>query len=173
MTEAVPFWQGRIRHLALGGALTLALGAATAVLSARPAWQSVAPGDGLLRLSFTHSGARVCRDRTPEELAALPRNMRTAQLCERARSAVRVELDIDGVAVFSDDVSPSGLADSGPSRVYQRFELAAGAHRITLRMRDDPAADDFTQRAEFDVVLDPGKSIAVDFDATTGRFFIH
>lgn len=72
MTAPAPYWHGRIRHLLLGGVLTLAVSAATAVLSAWPDWRSVAAGDGLLRLSFTHSGARVCRDRTPEELAALP-----------------------------------------------------------------------------------------------------
>ncbi|MCC6305792.1 MAG: hypothetical protein IT545_11430 [Rhodobacteraceae bacterium] len=173
MTAPAPFWRGRVRHLALGGTLTLALTLATAALSAWPGWQSVAEGDGVLRLSFTHSGARACRDRTPEELAALPRNMRTAQLCERARSPVRVELDIDGRSAFAADVNPSGLADSGPSRVYRRFELPAGSHVVRLRMQDDPAAPDFTQTAAFAIDLAPGQSVAIDFDATTGRFFLY
>lgn len=173
MTAPAPFWRGRARHLALGGALTLLLTAATAALSAWPAWQSVAPGDGVLRLSFTRSGTRVCRDRTPEELAALPRNMRTSQLCERARSAVRVEIDIDGAPAFAADVAPSGLADSGPSRVYERLALPAGAHRVELRMRDDPTAEGYTHSATFDIVLAAGQSIAIDFDATAGSFFLY
>lgn len=166
-------WRGRGRHLAAGGALSLALVLATAAVSAWPAWQSLPPGMALVRLSFTHSGARNCRDRTAEELARLPANMRNSQSCDRRRTPVRIEMDVDDAPAIAADLPPSGLAGSGPSRIYARVELPEGRHHLALRMRDDPAASGFTQEAAFDVDLAPGQSIAVDFDATTGAFFLH
>lgn len=169
-----PFaWLARAPHLLLGGALSLALVLGVATLSARPAWQSLPEGDGLVRLSLTHSGVRACRDHTPEELAALPSNMRTRQLCDRRRAPILVEMDIDGRPVFAADVSPSGLAGSGPSRVYERFELPAGSYRLDLRLADDPAAEGFAHRASYDIVLEPAESVAIDFDAASGGFFLH
>lgn len=166
-------WYKRPGHLVLGGAATLALVLATAVFSARPVWQSLPENHALLRLSFTHSGVRNCRDRTDEELAALPRNMRSTEICDRRRALVRVELDIDGGPVFAADLRPSGLAGSGPSRAYERFELPAGWHSVALRLRDDPAKPGFTHLAKFDFDAVPGESIAIDFDAAGGGFFLH
>ncbi len=172
MSEPIAF-RARAHHLAAGGVLSLALVLATATFSAWPAWQSLAPDKAVVRLSFTHSGARTCRDRTPEELAALPRNMRSAQLCERRRAPVRIEIDVDGSPAFAADLPPSGLAGSGPSRVYKRIELPAGRYRLAVRMRDDPAVEGFTQKADFDIVLQPAQSLAVDFDPNRGGFFLH
>lgn len=166
-------WRGRARHLGLGGALSLAVVLATAAVSAWPAWQSLPPGVGVVRLSFTHSGARSCRDRTAEELARLPANMRDSQICERRRAPVRIEMDVDGQAAIAADLPPSGLAGSGPSRVYRALELPAGGHHLAIRMRDDPSVQGFTHEAAFDIDLSPAESLAVDFDATTGRFYLH
>jgi hypothetical protein len=172
MTELTA-WSARAHHLAAGGALSLIIVLGTATLSAWPTWQSLAPDSAVVRLSFTHSGARSCRDRTAEEIAGLPRNMRNAQLCERRRAPVRIEIDIDGKSAFVADLPPSGLAGSGPSRVYRRIKLPAGNYRLTFRMRDDPAVKGFTHEANFDIVLKPAQSIAVDFDPNRGGFFLH
>lgn len=166
-------WRGRARHLLAGGVLSLVLVLATAALSAWPAWQSLAPGAAVLRLSFTHSGARTCRDRTAEELARLPANMRDDKICERRRAPVRIEMDIDGRPVLGADLRPSGLAGSGPSRIYHRLELPAGRYQVGIRMRDDPSVPGFTQEATFDIELAPAQSLAIDFDASAGGFFLH
>jgi len=165
-------WCRRMPHLVLGGALTLVLVLGVATLSARPAWRSLPEGTGIVRLSLTHSGARDCRDRTAEELANLPANMRRARICDRRRAPIRVEMDIDGRPVFAAEIAPSGLAGSGPSRVYERIELPAGTHRLDLRLSDDPAAEGFAHRARFDIVLAPAESVAIDFDAASGGFFL-
>lgn len=168
-----PFWRGRLRHLAAGGAILLATALGTAALSSRPSWQSLPEGHALLRVSFTHSGARTCRDRTGEELAALPPNMRTAQVCDRRRAPVRFELDLDGRPLLAADLPPSGLAGSGPSRIYWRQELPAGPHRLEVRLSDDPALTGFGHVAAFDIRPGPGESVALDFDAAAGGFFLH
>ena len=166
-------WSGRARHLVFGGALSLVVVLAAATLSAWPVWQSLAPDLAVVRLSFTLSGARNCRNRTAEELSRLPANMRQNQICDRRRAPVRIEMDVDGRPVLAADLPPSGLAGSGPSRVYHRVEVHAGRVGLEVRMRDDPATQDFTHRAQFVIDLAPGQSAAVDFDASTGRFFLH
>lgn len=161
---------GRWQHLVLGTAVSLGIVVATAVISAWPSWQSL-PGDhALLRLSFTVSGVRNCRDRTAEELAALPRNMRQAQICERRRAPVHVELDLDGETILAEDLPPGGLSGSGPSRIYRRFELPAGSYDIALRLRTDPAETGYVATAARRVTLVPGQSLAIDYDAGRGSF---
>lgn len=173
MTGHRPSWRNRAPHLAFGGALSLALVLGVATLSARPVWRSLPEDTGLLRLSLTHSGLRTCRDRTEAELATMPPNMRDKQVCDRRRAPIRVEMEIDGREVFAAYVSPSGLAGSGPSRIYERIELPAGAHRIDLRLADDPAAEGFAHQASYEIVLKPAESVAIDFDASSGGFFLH
>lgn len=164
---------GRLHHLAMGGLVTLALCLGVAWLAASPSWRSLPENAALLRLSFTHGAKRICRDRTPEELAGLPRNMRQTKVCERRRPPVVAELDIDGKTVFADELEPSGLAGGGPSRVYRRFVLAAGDHEIAARLRDNPQTDGFNYTASKSVTLKPGQSFVVDFRPTEGGFVFH
>lgn len=157
-------------HLMIGTILGLGVVLATAALSAWPTWQSLPEDHALVRLSFTVSGARNCRDRTPGELAALPPNMRQAQICERRRAPVLVELDLDGTTVLSRDLPPTGLSGSGPSRIYRRFELPAGSYEIALRLLTDPSEVGFTATARRNVTLVPGQSLAIDYDTGAGDF---
>lgn len=166
-------WRGRAPQLLAGTVLSLALFLGVAALSARPEWQSLPPDTGLVRLSFTHSGARDCRDRTEEELAALPRNMRAQQVCARRRAPLRIEMDVDGDRKLTAELPPSGLAGSGPSRVYDRVVLPVGEHHIELRMNDDPAVEGFPHVGAFDITLRAAQSVAVDFDPAKGGFFLH
>jgi hypothetical protein len=160
----------RLHHLAMGGLVTVALALGIAGLSARPRWQSLPPDAALLRLSFTHSGVRNCRDRTPDELAALPANMRARQICDRARAPVYVELDVNGATVLAAELPPTGLAGSGPSRAYERFTLPAGTHDIAVRLRDDPRTQGFDQEAATRVTLAPAQSFVIDFRPEAGGF---
>lgn len=161
---------GRWLNIILGTLLSLGVVLATAAFSAWPAWQSLPADHALIRLSFTVSGVRNCRDRTPEELAALPRNMRQAQVCDRRRAPVLVVMELDGVTVLDALLPAGGLAGSGPSRVYQRFEVPAGDHEIALRLRTDPQATEDTATATRRVTLLPGQSLAIDYDAGAGGF---
>ncbi|MCL4675342.1 MAG: hypothetical protein KJZ59_04785 [Pararhodobacter sp.] len=173
MTEKPTRLAQRVPQLVLGGALSLLLVLGVAYLSARPMWQSLPEGTGLVRLSLTHSGVRDCRAPTAQELADLPPNMRDRDVCARRRAPIRVEMELDGRQVFATDARPSGLAGSGPSRIYQRFELPAGSYRVDLRLADDPSATGFAFEAGFDIRLEPAQSIAIDFDATSGGFYLH
>ncbi|TNF19885.1 MAG: hypothetical protein EP318_13015 [Rhodobacteraceae bacterium] len=157
----------------MGGAVTLVLGLGVAWLSASPAWRNAPENMALLRLSFTHSGDRSasCRDRTAEELAKLPRNMRQTQVCDRRRPPIHVELEVDGALIYSAESAPSGIAGSGPSRLYERLLLPAGVHELTVRMRDNPASEAFDYEATREVELHPGQSFVIDFRKDSGLIF--
>ncbi len=173
MRQAFAPLSGRAKHLVLGTAVTMAVCLATALLSSWPRWQSVPEGAAILRLSFTHAGAQICRDRTPDELARLPPNMRSRQLCERRRAPVRIEMDVNGATVIAVDRKPSGVAGSGPSRVYERILLPAGSYDVALRLRDNSAATQFTAEARRQITLRPGQNLAIDYRASTGEFIFH
>jgi hypothetical protein len=164
--------KGKIGYIIAGAVVTFALSAGVAWLSANPSWQSLAPGDALVRISFTHGGDKSasCRDRTPEELAALPKNMRRAQVCDRQRPPVQVELDVDGTQVLSRELAPSGLRGSGVSRIYQRVVVPAGDHNFTARLRDNPATVGFDYEASTQVTLVPGQSFVIEFNSEKGGF---
>lgn len=159
-------------HGVAGGAVTLALVTGAAWLSASPDWQTLGADQALVRISFTHGGDRSasCRDRTPEELAALPQNMRAKQVCDKKRPPVYVELDMDGATVLERELPPSGLRGSGTSRIYQRIVVPAGVHSFTARLRDNPATAGFDFEGETDINLIPGQSFVIEFDAERGGF---
>ena len=128
----------------------------------------------MLTLSFGHGADRkaACRPATPEELAALPPNMRRKEICPRERPPIRVELDIDGRAAFRADVPPSGIAGDGPSRVHESFTLPAGAHAIAVRMSDRPG-DGFTWQSSRTVEFAAADHRVIDFRSEAGGFVFH
>ena len=160
----------RAARLVFGTLVTTLVVVGAAVLSASPAWRTIPEDAALVKLAFSHGGQRQCRELTSEELEDLPPNMRRAQVCDRKRPPVRVELEIDGEMVFAADVPPTGLAGDGPSQVYERFVVPAGTHELALRLGDDPAKEGFEYTAERRVELAPEQNLAVDFSPEKGGF---
>jgi len=139
--------------------------------STEPAYRHLDPGEALVRLSLSHAGSRVgeCRQRTPEELAKLPPNMRAPLDCPRERSPVTVELEMDGALVYRIVATPSGLRRDLASTVYWRRAVSAGAHRFTARLKDKREGD-FNYVREIAVTLEPGRVLVIDFDPGRGGF---
>ena len=152
-------------------ALYVPLMALVGYFSTAPRFSPIAEGEALLRLSFIHSAERrhPCRTRSAEELAKLAKNMRAAEDCPRERSAVLVELEVDGRLVLRREVPPAGLRRDGNAALYERLPLAAGRHRVVARLRDRPDGD-FNHRAEATVELAPGRVLLIDFTAAKGGF---
>jgi hypothetical protein len=164
----------RLASIAGQALLYAAFAACVALFSAWPPYRHLEPGQALLKLSFSHPGERVaeCRRRTPEELAALPPNMRAPLDCPRERSPVSVELELDGRVLARRVVSPSGLARDGASTVYERFAVPAGAHRLEVKVDDNVRAPGPTWEREQDVQLAPGRVLVVDLDPEQGGIVI-
>ncbi len=120
----------------------------------------------LIRLSLTHAGQRVdvCQERSADELAKLPPNMRTKQSCGRARNQVTLEMDIDGNTVYARTEKPAGLSGDGRSRFYDSREIPPGRHVIRARMRDGDKLTGFDYDAQVDVELAPRQVFVIDFD---------
>ena len=155
-------------------ALYAPLMAILAYFSTEPRFSVVAPDEALLRVSFIHTTQRreACRERSAEELAKLAPNMRAALDCPRERSALLVELELDGHTVLSREVRPSGLRHDGNAVVYQRMALPAGRHRIVARLRDRPDGD-FNYTKDETVQLAAGRVLVIDFNASQGGFVWH
>ncbi len=156
-------WAGQ---LLLYGVFALVIG----VFSHWPEYHHLAPDQALIKLSFTHAGKRVaeCRQLGAEELAKLPPNMRATMKCERERAPVRVEVDIDGAPAVRHVAEPSGLSKDGASTVYQRLNVAAGEHRVAVRLKDSAAGSGFDYQREQTVSLAPAQILVIDFDAEKG-----
>ena len=158
---------------ALQAALYVPLMALIGYFSDAPRLRLLEPGQALLRLSFTHSTQRkiACRERTPEELARLAPNMRAALDCPRERAPLAVELELDGKLLYRGEAQPAGLRRDGATTVTRRIPVAAGEHRLWLRLRDR-AEGPFGYVREERVSLAPGEQLVVDFDASRGGFVL-
>ena len=143
-----------------------------ATFSAFPPYTRVDPDDAVVKLSFSHAGKRLepCRVLSPEELSELAPNMRSGVDCTRKRVPVTVDLEIDGESVYHASLPPTGLADDGPSSVYERFVVPAGSHRIRVRLRDTRRARGFDHEGTVDVRLEPRQSFVIDFREELGGF---
>ena len=156
-----------------GGQILLytAFAATIAIFSHWPRYQHLAPDRALIKLSFTHQGQLLgkCEALTPGELDKLPPNMRAPTRCPRERAPVTVEIDIDGALAHRQTAQPSGLSGDGAAAVYQRLEVAAGRHRIAVRLKDDANTAGFNYSAEEVVTLQPAEILVIDFDSATHR----
>jgi hypothetical protein len=126
----------------------------------------------VIKLSFSHASDRIgpCRRLSPEEIAALPPNMRRSEDCPRARLALLVELELDDEIAIRRLLPPIGLRRDGASSVFQRFQVAAGKHRIVARLRDSARSEGFDYEGEVEVELAPGQNFVIDFRAESGGF---
>lgn len=146
----------------LYGVFALVIG----VFSQWPEYRHLPPDTAVIKLSMVHTGKPVgeCRQRTPEELEALPPNMRAPLECPRERSPLVVELDVDGEPAARVSAPPSGLSRDGASAIYRRLTVPAGERRLTVRLRDDARGDGFGYRLERRVKLEPAQVLVIDFD---------
>ena len=137
--------------------------------SSAPVFVHLPPDQALLRLSIAHAGERkqACRERSAEELARLPPNMRAAQDCPRERAPLLLELEVDGELRYRAEARPAGTQRDGLATLYQRLAVPAGQHRIVVRMRDR-AEGGFNHVRDETLVLAGGDSVLIDFNASRG-----
>lgn len=163
---AAPAWRQWLGQLALYGAFGLFIG----VFSHWPTYRHLPPDGALIKLSMVHSGKPrgACRERSADELARLPPNMRAPMVCPRERSAVTVELDVDEQPRVRATAAPSGLSRDGASALYVRVPVTAGERELAVRMNDDATLNEFPYRLARRVRLAPGQVLVIDFDAERG-----
>lgn len=160
-------------RLVLQGALYALLALAVGAYSCWPEYQQLPAGAAVVKLSFSHASPRVeaCAQLTPDELARLPINMRARTNCRRDRWPVTVDLVLDGRLLYHGTHRPAGLHGDGPATIYRRFAVPAGAHTLTVRIRDTGRTAGYDYEASRDVGLKPGQSYVIDF-ASAGTGFV-
>ncbi len=151
-------------------ALYAALAAFLAVFANWPAYRQLGPDQAVIKLSIVHEPRLVqpCRQRTPEELAQLPPNMRAPMSCQRERAPLVAEVDLDGRLVLRQVAEQSGLARDGRATLYHRLVTKAGRHEVAVRLRDQAGTADFNYRGAASVQLRPAQNLVIDFDAARG-----
>ena len=142
--------------------------------STYPRYQHLQPDEALLRLSFKHPGKPVgdCRERTPEELAKLPPQLRTKTECPRERSPVRAVVELDGKALYDATFPAAGLKRDGAASGYRRLAIPAGRHTLKVAFNDDVRAKGFTYEHAATVDLKPGQVVLIDLVAERGGVVI-
>jgi hypothetical protein len=133
--------------------------------STTPHYRHLRADEALLRLSFSHPGhiKAECRDRSPDELAKLPPNMRAPVECPRERSPVVVRVELDGQELYHDSFRPAGLSRDGAATGYRRTRIAAGPHRLHVQFNDDVRVSGFTHERSAEIHPRPGDIVLIDF----------
>ena len=139
-----------------------------------PRYQHLQPDEALLRLSFKHPGKPVgdCRERTPEELAKLPPQLRNKVECPRERSPVRAVVELDGKPLYDETFPAAGLKRDGAASGYRRLAIPAGKHALKVAFNDDVRAKGFTYEHAATVELKPGQVVLIDLVADKGGVVI-
>lgn len=142
--------------------------------SASPPYRQLGDDQGLLRLSLQHPGQLRfdCRQRTPEELAKLPPNMRVAADCPRERSPVRVRIELDGKPLIDETFAPAGLSRDGASAGYRRLPIQVGAHTLRVALNDDARRSDFPHVKQASLDVKPGQIVLIDYRPELGGIVI-
>ena len=138
--------------------------------SAAPSFQHVLPNEAMVALTFSHFGEHLepCRRLTPEELAALPPNMRKPVECGRERSPIIVEALMDDKPLLSQKADPPGLYGDGGVDVFLTTRVPTGSHKLSVRMNDSVHVEGFNYTHEETVDLAPAQLLLIDFNLKDG-----
>ncbi len=140
--------------------------------STDPVYTHLESGKAEIKLTFAHAAKPKgeCRTLSSKELQKLAPNMRQPRVCPRQRVPIYVELEIDDQKTFNATLEASGLSGDGSAKIYRRFPVPAGAHKIAVRLRDSGRETGFDYETKRDVMLAAGQNLTVDFKAPMGGF---
>jgi hypothetical protein len=137
-----------------------------AYFSHEPSYRVLDEGTALLKLSVRHPGKIVgeCTTATTPGKGMRPTTMAQAtKVCPRERSALQLQLILDGKTLYRATVPASGLHSDGIASVYRQFEVPAGRHNLQLRMSDDVALEGYPWQFEQDIELQPAQVMVANF----------
>jgi hypothetical protein len=128
------FWAALARTV-----VAVALMTAIALLAQVP--MGAEPTSAALRLSLrAPASIQECRERSAEELAALPAHRRAPTVCETVAVSYRLRVAVDDVLLFESRVQGTGLRRERPLVVYKDLPLLPGRHRLEAALEPEPGA---------------------------------
>ena len=139
-----------------------------------PVYRPLADEEAVIILTQRHAGRLLgeCRQRSAEELAQLPPNMRIAESCPRERSPLLIELLIDGKPYHAEWLPPAGFQKDGMASLYKRFRVPAAETHIEVRMKDHVDSASYDYALQRDVDLAPNRVLVIDFKTAEKAFVI-
>lgn len=139
-----------------------------------PTYLHFPPDQAQIKVTLAHGAERrvECRRLSSEELEKLAPNMRKAVDCPRERLPVWIEVVLDDRVLYQASLPPTGLSGDGPSRIYQRFTVPPGPHRLQLRLRDTARTAGYDYELDRQIELQPQQNLAIDFRAESGGFIL-
>lgn len=144
-------------------------------LSTDPVYRPLEDGQAVVTVAFGHAGNIVqpCRERSQEEMAKMPPNMRVAMDCPRERSPIRVEVLLDDHVALKETFEPPGLYRDLGVEVFYTTKVPVGKHRVIARMNDDVNVEGFTHVDEAEINLTQGKILVVEYKPDQKKFVFH
>ncbi len=102
--------------------------------SAMPVYHYTNGNASLLKLVVRHSGDLLgeCKVLSQQDLKNLPPNMRSAEVCPREKARMKVTLEMNDTAVFSDVITPSGIHNDGVLALYHQIRLQPGTVKLKM-----------------------------------------
>jgi len=163
-----------IARIAGQAVLYAAFAATIGYFSHSPTYHHLGQDQGLIRLSFKHPGEikADCRQRSAEELAKLPPQLRVSADCPRERSPVKVRVDLDGKPLVDETFAAAGLHRDGAASGYKRVPVAAGEHRLKVAFNDNARVSGYNHVREAVVTIRPGQVVLIDFSPEHGGVLI-
>jgi hypothetical protein len=166
----------RLARALAGLALAALFAAGLAWLASRPLGKEPEGAAVRLALRTALANVEVCRDRTPEELAALPAHMRQPRVCEDRRPDYRLELRADGKRLLSRRLAPPGIHRDRPLTVDALVPVAPGRRQLEVHfapvgLADAPAAGPLPPTWSLSCAADlaPGRVLLVLLDGADLR----
>ena len=143
--------------------------------SNQPPYRHLQEDQAVLKLSLRHAGQIVgeCRQRSAEELAGMPENMRVPLVCPRGRSPLQLELWLNDELVLSDTLPARGIHNDGRASMYRRIVVPAGELKVKVRLKDRIDTEEFQYQAERTVLLTAAENLVIDFNGDIGNFEFH
>ena len=170
---------------AVPAALLLLIPTALIFYFSNASYSFYTPDTSQLKLSFKHTTPRVveCDEagklrkeaeryrKLLEETERVPMHQIRLE-CGRERFPAFVELYVDGRRLLQKTYKPRGLRRDGAVYVYERFNLKAGRHRVTVRMRATGRKEGYDYVFNREIDIQPAHVVVIDFDEMKNGFVI-
>jgi len=163
------------RRLPLQAGVGVLFAAAIGYFSSQPPYRHLPEDKAVLKLSLRHAGQIVgeCRQRSAEELAGMPENMRAPLVCPRGRSPLQLELWLNNKLVLADILPARGIHNDGRASMYRRIVVPTGEMTVKVRMKDRGGTAEFQYQAERTVQLSAAENLVIDFNGDISNFEFH
>lgn len=160
-----------IKYL-LQGVCYIVFGWLVVYFSMSPSYHYLRGDQAEVQLAFRHATDTVepCRQRSAEELAKLPPNMRRAKDCPRERSPLKVVVELDEQVILERTINPTGLHRDLSVYAFLQMKVPVGDHRLRVRMNDSVRVEGYNYQHQADVSVKPGQVLVVTLDEESKTF---